>query len=257
MSTLSHALFASLMAFALAAGMLAAFELGVRLGTRRRAKSAEAASVSTVDGAVFGLLGLLIAFSFSGALTRFDARRALIVEEANAIGTAYLRLDVLPAETQPALREQFRRYVEGRLEIYRLLPDMDAAEAGLARSTALQGEIWRAAVAATAEAQQARILVLPALNQMIDITTTRTMAAQTHPPAVVFGMLVVSALVSSVLAGDAMSATKKRSWLHMLSFALATGFVMYVILDLEYPRLGLIQVSDFDRVLEAVRAGMD
>ena len=92
---------------------------------------------------------------------------------------------------------------------------------------------------------------------MIDLTPTRTMAGQTHPPLVVFGMLVVSALVSSVLAGDAMSAAKERSWLHMLSFALATGFVMYVILDLEYPRLGLIQVSEFDRVLEAVRASRD
>ena len=101
-----------------------------------------------MDGAVFALLGLLVAFTFSGAASRFDARRHLIVEETNAIGTAYLRLDLLPASAQPALRDLFRRYLDSRLEVYRKLPDLDAAKAELARSTQLQGEIWSQAVAA-------------------------------------------------------------------------------------------------------------
>lgn len=253
---MSHALFGSLVAFSLLLGMLLAFEIGRRLGTRRRAKEPDLATSSAVDGAVFGLLGLLIAFSFSGALARFDARRQLIVEEANAIGTAYLRLDLLPAPAQTALRDQFRRYVDGRLEIYRQLPDVAAARAELARSSALQGEIWQAAVAASAGAPQATMLLLPALNQMIDLTTTRTMAAQTHPPAVVFLMLFGTALVASILAGHGTSGSKARSWVHMVIFAVATSVVIYVILDLEYPRLGLIQLTDFDRVLAEVRASM-
>jgi len=67
------------------------------------------AGAGAVEGSVFGLLGLLIAFTFSGAAFRFDARRQLAVEETNAIGTAYLRLDLLPADKQPALRDSFRR----------------------------------------------------------------------------------------------------------------------------------------------------
>jgi len=85
-----------------------------------------------------------------------DGRRQLVVEEANAIGTAYLRLDVLPHEAQPALRDKFRRYVEARLDAYRKLPDIAAAKEGLARAAVLQGEIWGEAVAASRAASPSR-----------------------------------------------------------------------------------------------------
>ncbi len=251
-----YALSVSLVALGLFLGMLLALEVGRHLGTQRRAKEPDGIASGAVDGAVFGLLGLLVAFSFSGALSRFDARRQLIVEEANAIGTAYLRLDLLPAHAQEALRDDFRRYVDGRLEVYRKLPDLAAARAELARSSELQGQIWRRAVAACEGAPQATMLLLPALNQMIDITTTRTMAAETHPPFVVFAMLWATALAASVLAGYGMSGAKLRNWVHILSFAAATSIAVYVILDLEYPRLGLIQVTGFDRVLGELRATM-
>ena len=84
---------------------------------------------SAAEGAIFALLGLLVAFTFSGAASRFDARRQLIVEETNDIGTAYLRLRLLPLSAQPALREQFRQYVDARLAFYRKLKDMPAAMA--------------------------------------------------------------------------------------------------------------------------------
>ena len=129
-------------------GMLLLLELGRRIGARRLAQDPEGAraGVGAVEGAVYGLLGLLIAFTFSGAAARFDARRQLIVEEANDIGTAYLRLDLLPAEPREQLQEKFRRYVDSRLETYRKLPDIRAAEAELARSAGLQNEIWTLAV---------------------------------------------------------------------------------------------------------------
>src|SRR6188472_4331091 len=102
-------------AFALAmfAGMLAFAEAGRRVARKRAARDPHGAWLGTgiVDGAVFGLFGLVIAFTFSGAASRFDARRTLIVEEVNAIGTAYLRLDVLPIEAQRGLHDSFRRYL--------------------------------------------------------------------------------------------------------------------------------------------------
>jgi hypothetical protein len=91
---------------------------------------------------------------------------------------------------------------------------------------------------------------------MIDITTTRTMAAQMHPPAIIIAMLFGLALASALLAGYAMAAAKSRSWLHMIGFALATGFAIYVILDMEYPRLGLIRVDAFDQALVEFRQSM-
>jgi hypothetical protein len=94
--------------------MLLFLEIGRRIGIQRRRKYPGTAEegVGAVDGAVFTLLGLIIAFTFSGASSRFDTRRLLIVEETNDIGTAYLRLDLLPANAHPALRERFRRYLD-------------------------------------------------------------------------------------------------------------------------------------------------
>src|SRR5439155_1450024 len=106
----------SFAAIGLFAAMLVALELGRRIGTRRLAALPPGTSweIGTLDGAVFGLLGLLIAFTFSGAVSRFEARRHLVVEETNAIGTAYLRLDLLPVAAQPAMRAAFRRYLDPR-----------------------------------------------------------------------------------------------------------------------------------------------
>jgi hypothetical protein len=129
-------------------GLLVCLELGRRWGTRQLQRDPEGArtGAGAVEGAVFALLGLLIAFTFSGAAARLDVRRAQIVDEANAIGTAWLRLDLLPEEAQPAVRELFRQYVDSRLTAYRKLPDIAAAKAELDRSLALQSQIWRQSV---------------------------------------------------------------------------------------------------------------
>jgi hypothetical protein len=242
--------------------MLLFLEIGRRIGERWLAKDADAArqGVGVVDGAVFGLLGLLVAFTFSGASSRFDARRHLIVEETNAIGTAYLRIDMLPVAAQPALRDHFRRYLDSRLAIYRKLPDVVAAQEELARSNQLQGEIWRrgvAAVQAEGAPPPAAMLFLPALNSMFDITTTRTMATQMHPAEIVYVMLFGLALLASLLAGYGMAGGKVRKWLHMIGFAVTMALSVYVILDLEFPRLGLIRVNTFDQALVDLRESMN
>ena len=118
---MDHGIYVVLCALGLFLGMLILLEVGRRIGARRLAEDPEGAEagVGTVEGAVFALLGLLIAFTFSGAASRVDTRRQLIVEETNNIGTAYLRLDLLPVEALPGLREKFRLYVDTRLEVYR------------------------------------------------------------------------------------------------------------------------------------------
>ncbi len=239
-------------------GLLGCLVLGRRLGVRDAASEAERSEVGAIDGAVFALLGLLIAFTFSGAAERFEGRRHLIVQEANAIGTAYLRLDVLPPATQPALRESFRRYVDTRLAVYRAIPDMVAVHEALRRADTLQDEIWRQAVSACQASPGWRPdqLVLPALNEMIDITTTRTVATQNHPPAVIYIMLVVLALVASVLAGYAMAGGARARRIHAAAFALVLSATVYVIVDLEYPRAGLIRIDTADQLLVDVRAKM-
>ena len=250
----SHAL---LFAGSLFVGVLATQEIGRRIGMRRvRGGDADfAAGGSVVEGAVFALLGLLIAFTFSSAASRFDERRQLIVEETNDIGTAYLRLNLLPPDAAAHLRELFREYLDVRLATYRALPDMEAAKAGLARTTELQQQIWSEAITAS-NSQPATMLLAPALNSMFDIVTTRTRAAFTHPPFAIFGLLYALALLGGALAGYATAKSRDRSWMHMTLFALTLAGAVYVILDLEYPRLGFIRVDDFDQSLVELRDSM-
>ena len=248
---------ALLFAATLFLSLLATQEIGRRLGMRqRRLASREVAEGGVVDGAVFALLGLLIAFTFSGAAGRFEERSKLVVEEANAIGTAYIRLNLLPADAQADLRETFRTYVDSRLAFYKALPDIAAAQAELDRATTMQAQIWSRSIAAASGSQPATMLLLPALNDMFDIVTTRTAAAARHPPMIIFVMLIAFALFGGILAGHAVAA-KERDWVHSILFAITLGGAVYVILDLEYPRIGFIRLDNTDQVLVQLRHSMD
>ncbi len=244
---------------ALFLGIILLQVLGRRIRLARMEREGDAGKgVGAVEGAVYGLLGLLIAFTFSGAAARYDSRKLLIVEEANAIGTAYLRLDLLPAEARASLKEKFRQYVDSRLEIYQKLPDKKAAKAAFDKSTSYQNAIWAEAVAASqsSSSSSATMLLLPALNQMIDITTTRTVASQVHPPSIVYFLLMGLALVSALLAGYSMGESRSHNWLHTLLYAAILSLAIYVILDLEYPRLGLVRIDAADQLLLDVRQSM-
>jgi hypothetical protein len=241
-------------------GMIALLEAGRRLGRARQQRDEEGAraGLGAVEGAIFALMGLLVAFTFSGAASRFDMRRQLIIDEANAIGTAWLRLDVLPAAAQPELRDLFRRYLDTRLAVHQSGPDVASARAELARAAALQGEIWKRAVSACQEVPNPVVAqVIPALNEMLDIASTRTFTAQIHPPVVIYCLLGVLALVCSLLAGYAMAHGRVRSWIHILAFALIMATTVYVILDLEFPRLGFIRIDTADAVLLDLRQSMN
>ncbi len=239
-------------------GMLLLLEVGRRLGVRRRPKETEGerGGLGTVEGAVFALFGLMVAFTFSGAASRFNEKRMLIAEEVNCIETAYLRLHLVSHQAQPALQELFRHYVDSRLETYRRLPDMVAAEMEMANSKKIQEEVWTAAVAATRlpdSHPSSGLLLLPALNNMIDISTTRTMALQLHPPRIIYALLFGLGLICSLLAGFRMSSGQHRSWLHILGFTVLTVIIVYVMLDVEYPRAGLIHLESADQLLVNLR----
>jgi hypothetical protein len=241
-------------------GLLLCVEAGYEIGRRRWARDPQGAGAgqAAVEVAVFGLLGLLLAFTFGGAATRFEARRALAVEEANDIGTAWLRLDLLAAEDQPALRDLFRRYLDTRIAHYQKLPDYEAARVELQKGNALQGEIWSRAVAASRRTSgpEATILLLPALNAMIDVTTTRARAGATHLPGPILASLFAVSLLSAIVAGHAMAAASRRNVLQAVLFSAAVALTIYVILDYEYPRIGMIRLDAADVVMTELRESL-
>ena len=253
---MNYAIYGILLAVGLFAGMLLMLEVGRRMGLRRIAKGADVGTGTALNASVFGLLGLLVAFTFSGAASRFETRRQLIVDETNAIGTAYLRLDLMPASGQPPLREKFKQYVDVRLAAY-ANPDVDAGKQQLAQAASIQLELWSQAVmvsrSADASPEGGRLL-LPALNTLIDMTTKQTMATEMHPPMIIFLMLVALILVSSLLAGYSLAQGTRRNWIQILCFAAVLSIAFYVILDLEFPRVGWIKLDD--RALVELRQTM-
>jgi len=245
----------------LLAGMLLCLDAGFRLGrraARRQALSHE--GIGALEGAVYALLGLLLGFTFAGATSRFEAHRQLIVKEANAIGTAYLRLDELPAESQPEMRRLFRDYLDARLQLQASLREGKAAGREMAgremeRSSRLQEEIWSRGVAGSRldPSQNSARLLLPALNEMFDVTTERAVAFQAHLPRLIFYLLMFIALMSALLAGYSMAKRKARSLLHMLLYAACISATIYAVTDLEFPRAGLIRVDAADSALLQLR----
>ncbi len=246
----------------LAGLMLVSMLWGRRLGRRAfaAAPNARPAGLGTVETVAFALLGLLLAFTFSGAATRLDLRRAQIVEEANDIGTAWLRLDTLAPADRVRLREVFRRYVDARIATYQALGSeafLDEAAAAYARSVTIQQELWTGATAAVTDRPAATVVLLPALNAMFDIAATRRAAMLMHPPIVIYVVLVLLSFICSFLVGYEMGASDVMSWAHVVMHTLLLTATLYVILDFEYPRLGLIRIDSFDDLIVQVRASMN
>lgn len=196
---------------------------------------------------MLALFGLLLAFTFSSATTRFGERRDLITAEANAIGTAYLRLDLLNDPPRATLRDLFKRYVEARLHLQHTGVPND-----LGATQVLQTQIWATAVDAVRNHREQPIasVVLDPINQMFDQANTRWMASRAHLPVIIFVMLYLMAWVTAFLAGHAIGVTQRRHWAHVYAFVLSISGIVYVILDIEYPRAGFIRVDRSDSVLQ-------
>ncbi len=242
-------------------GMLACIEAGRRIGIARLTRDADGLEkgAGAAEAALFALLGLLLAFTFSSAASRFETRKHLIVAEANAIGTAYLRLGLLPGDEKPVLRDLFRRYLDVRVATYRNVKDLDAIRARLDEGAALQAEIWTTAMQASQQPgapSQLPMLLMPALNEMFDITTTRDLGIRSHQPPLVFLLLVALSFLASLLVGYDTSPNRVRSWFHMIVFAGILTLTVYVIVDLEFPRVGLIRVDAADQALVELRQQM-
>jgi hypothetical protein len=245
-----------LIAAGLLLGMLLAHEYGRRLGLRQLARNRKPPrGIGTAEGTVFTILGLLMAFTFHGAAGRFEARRQQITLEANAISTAYQRLDLLPAPARAALRDDFRTYVDLRAKLY-----ANGTEAGYAAqvraSSTLQERLWRQASAAALQpgaAPSAPMLLLPALNQVFDIASERHASRYDHPPAVIYLMLAALSLLGAALAGFDTAQARHRSWFHTFAFCAVIAATAYLILDLEFPRHGLIQIDAGARPLAELR----
>ena len=242
-------------ALVLAAIFVAACELGFRIGARRRVDE-EVADMGHILSATLGLLALLVGFTFALALGRHESRRELVVTEANAIGTAWLRSALVPEPERAVLVDQLRRYADQRLA----LADASENGAAIARAEAatdsLHAALWATSVAAVPRMQPATVapLLLAAMNDVIDVAGARRAALAARLPPSVLGALVLYALIAAGFLGYVTGAGARRPRLPAALLLLLLTLALALILDLDRPRTGTITISQ--RSLLELRAAM-
>lgn len=240
--------------------ILFSLKLGKHIAARQWKSSPELKKIDThlPEGAIFAITGLIIALTFNSAAEKFDGRRLMIIEEANAISTAYLRVDLLPQIIRADVQQDFKKYIEMRLETYEYATDKQGFLNVITRTQALQKDIWNKSVSGCEGVRGGSgcIVLLPALNTVFDIANTRVSHTQLHPPSLLFMVLILLVLMSSLLAGYRISTTPIATSPHLISFALVLSVIIFMIIDMEYPRVGFIRVDIFDQVLWNVRNAM-
>lgn len=195
-----------------------------------------------IVGAIFGLLAFVIGLTFSIALERFDARRALVLEEANAISTAYLRASLLDDGDRILVQKTLRDYAQTRVAPEGLWNE--SAEGKMRQSIALRTQLWdqtRAAVLPVRETDMASYFV-EAVNDVLNVGTRREVAARVHIPArimdILFIYIAVAAMVLGYMMGEHPAGNRESSAILLLLFSM----MIVTIVDLDRPQAGALQV---------------
>lgn len=252
MLTLSAVVYVGL----LVAGSLVCSELGHRLG---RLRLRDATPGDALETFVLGLLGLLFAFTFASAIERFVARRTLVLEEANDIGTAHLRLDLLPQSLREPARLALRDYVDARLVLFRAVDEREPPRPAEEVVNARAATLWRVAVeGARADPTPVTMILLPALNDLFDRGAERALRLRYHPPPIVYMLLFIVTLVAAfVTSYRPPGRSHEHDLLMRVVFAGVAGLIVLVINDLEHPSHGFFRADEVDPILVAARASLD
>jgi len=230
-------------------GLLAvAGELGYRIGRARRTTPAdrESAQFVSIEVAFLALLSLLLGFTFAMALSRFELRKQMVVQESNAIGTAALRAHFLPMSDRTEVRDLFDRYVEIRLSAVLGTEASSPARRELdAEATRLQTQLWNmAAAAADADPRSVPLgLFAHAVNQLIDIKAQRDVAVANHVPESVLLLLFAFAILAAGVLGYGNGLTGVRIRVPTAIYSIVVVLVILLIIDLDRPQRGLARVS--------------
>jgi len=212
--------------------------------------------VGVVQGALLALVGLLLAFGLTMAVGRYDARRAVLVHEADSIGTTFLRAQLLAEPTRSASLDLLERYADAAVAMADQVPDSAPFDAASARMDALQRELWRLAgdaVSADSDGTAPRLYV-ETLNEMIDAHSDRVASLRNRVPSTVFSLqLFGSAVALGALA--VYLALLGRGLVTSLAATVVVLLILFVSFDLDRPHRGLITVPD--QPLTEARAAMD
>ena len=225
--------------------VLIAAEIGFRIGMwlqRRDPDSGKTPMTGAVVGGMLGLMAFLLAFSIGIVINQHNGRKAMVVTEANAVGTAYLRAGFLDEPDQTSTRDLLREYVEVRLAA---AADTALLESTMTRSEEIHTELWTIVEGNVSLGQDSDVMALfvESINEVIDVHSLRLAAVELRLPRLLGVVLYAATVLSFLLVGVASSSDGKRDPIAILLFALAFVAVLMIVIDLDRPQQGLLTVS--------------
>ena len=242
-------------------GMVLALFLGHWLGRRHQDSGDVSAKqwIGIVDGPILAIYGLLLAFSFYGATQRFDERRKLIIEETIELASAYRQTDLLATEDRSNVQKMLREYVETQSQLRNRAIEGEKPGILYVKSRESFEKLWDATVEATSNprARDASTSLLGTLDEIGEISTRSITAPYLHPPLVISGVLLMLSLVSAFLLGYQASTIRRKSWVHLGLFVGFLAVITYLVLDVEYPRVGAIRIGDMQEFLRERHGAME
>src|SRR5499427_10839719 len=233
-----------LIAIGLIAGVVASHEIGFRLGSlTRSADEPFDRQIALVRTSTAALVAFLIGFAFSGAAARFIDRLDIIVKEANALGTAYLRADTIAEPQRGELKSALKEYTADRV---RLLSreGRSQIEPLLAKVRGLHERMWRSAINATQDNAPLMAVVLPPINEVIDLHSMHLAMARRHLPLPIMAMLLGTAAIGVGLLGFGNGRVGRRFSLLDAVYGAVLAVALWMTIDLDYPGIGIIRVSN-------------
>lgn len=232
---------------------LLATEAGFLLGRRTQSTTDDhsRSQIYTIQGAVLGLLALLLGFTFAMAMSRYETRKQLVLSESNAIGTTFLRAQLLPEPPRKEVSNLLRRYVEVRLDFYYAGNDQKKLSEVRDKTERLQNQLWANGVTVGQKDPRAVMtgLFLQSLNETIDLNATRITALENHVPEITLVLLYFVAVMATGLIGYGCGLSGIRNFFVTIISSILIAAVILVIIDLDRPRRGWIKVSQ-QRMIE-------
>ena len=237
----------TLIAVSLLALLLGGAEAGYRIGRRRQSQNSESAKsrISAVQSATLALLGLLLGFTIGTSISRYDGRKKDLVNEVNAIGTAALRARLLPAPERGEAVNLIRRYVDNRLESSHRSWDPELRNELDQKASQVHEQLWLLAAAVAKKEPQnfTTGLFIQAVNEVIDAKGSRDAGLDNHVPETVLFLLLTAAVLGVGMVGYVNGIAGHRATVVTAMLSVLFGLTIFVIVDLDRPRRGLIQVS--------------
>lgn len=229
-------------------------EIGFRIGRFVQHKTDEEIKTLTgaIQGSILGLLALLLGFTFSMSMQRYDNRSEALISEANAIGTVILRVQLLPVQHQDEASALLKKYVNLRVEIGKVdLTRREDRQTYDAQVSKIQNDLWVLAAKVAHEDPNPVTsgLFISALNEMIDSQGKRNALLQMHVPETVMFLLFLVFIASGGILGYSSGLSGKRVTAPTVMVSFLIALVVFIILDLDRPKRGLIQVDQTPMIM--------